>query len=262
MNLSRAREKEIRAIFSRQGRRKSGKVLIEGVRAIDAALKAGVAPEYFVVSPEYLTETGQYFRKTISDLPTPLYESEPKRFDRLSDTVHSQGLLAVVGEDFLYRSVKAVGEARFVVYLDGIADPGNLGTIIRTAAAFAVDLLALSPECADIGNPKVLRASAGFVFSLPIRKIEDPEAFFLELEANKIEVYGCAADSDNYLDFLTAGEKVCLAIGSEARGLSESARKRCKALLAIKMASSVESLNVAAAAAIAINSIARKLEVV
>ena len=78
------------------------------------------------------------------------------------------------------------------LYLDGINDPGNLGTIIRTAAAFAVDFVAASPTSVDFYNPKTIRASAGLVFKLPLERIEAPTDFFDRLSANDINLLGSA----------------------------------------------------------------------
>ena len=262
MQLSQARQKEIKAVLTRHGRRKSNKIVVEGIRAIETMLAAGITPEYVAVSREHLTHAGERFFGSLNLGGAPVYECAAKDFDKLSDTVRSQGILAVVKwHGCIDRLEKIVGAARFIVYLDGVSDPGNVGTIIRTAAAFDVDLVALSADAADVGNPKVVRASAGLIFSLPIEKIVDSEAFFALLQSNSIEVLGAAADASTDIEEIKSFSKVCLAIGSEARGLSDSVRDQCHKLVAVRTSARVESLNAAAAAAIAINTVARKLEV-
>ncbi len=262
MQLSQARQKEIKAVLTRHGRRKSNRIVVEGIRAIETMLAAGVSPDYVVVSREHLTHAGERFFSSLDFGAAPVYDCPAKDFDEISDTVRSQGILAVVQwHGWADRLEKIVGAARFILYLDGVSDPGNVGTIIRTAAAFNVDLVALSPDAAEIGNPKVVRASAGLIFSLPIEKVADSEAFFSLLQSNSIEALGAVADAPTDIEDIESFSKVCLAIGSEARGLSDEVRSRCRKLVAVRTSARVESLNAAAAAAIAINTVARKLRV-
>lgn len=219
-------------------------------------------PEYLVISRKYFTASGEKFLSDIVPPDLPVYECDAKRFSRLTDTVHSQGFLAVVKGDVFSRNDKIPESARLIVYLDGINDPGNLGTIIRTSAALGVDLLAISSNTVDFSNPKTIRASAGLIFRVPLKKVEFPETFFDELESNKIELWGSDADADIDLTTIAFGGKVCLAIGAEATGLSSLTKKKCQKLFKIGTMPAVESLNAAVAAGIAIHHVAARMELV
>jgi RNA methyltransferase, TrmH family len=260
--LSLAKERELTAISARHGRRKTGKTIVEGVRAIGAMLDSGVIPDYVVVSPRNLTIEGEEFLRGLADRDLTIFECDTRRFAKLSDTVNSQGFLAAIKTDLRQADDRALTNARFVLYLDGISDPGNVGTILRTAAAFAVDLVTASSTTVDFYNPKVIRASAGMVFRLRLLPVSDPKRFFDRLSANDIELLGSAPEATTTLETTTLAGKVCLAIGSEATGLSPIARQASQRLFRIRTVDGVESLNAAAAAAIAIHQIATKLELV
>lgn len=225
-------------------------------------LEQNILPEYIVVCRGCLTAEGERFLDEIQLHHLPFFECDAKRFAKLTDTVHSQGFLAVARDDFFESSDEIIGNARFLVYLDGISDPGNLGTIIRTAVAFGVDLLAVSPNSAEFANPKTIRASAGLIFRLPLKKVDTPETFFDQVKSNSIELIGSDAAAEQDLETLPLEGKVCLAIGSEARGLAELTRSRCDALFCVRTKANVESLNAATAAAIAIHNFAGRMKLV
>jgi TrmH family RNA methyltransferase len=260
--LSLAKERELTAISARHGRRKIGKTIVEGVRAIGAMLDSGVIPDYVVVSPSSLTTEGEEFLRGLANRDLTIFECDIKRFTMLSDTVNSQGFLAVIRTDLRQVDDRALANARFILYLDGVSDPGNVGTILRTAAAFAVDLVVASPTTVDFYNPKVIRASAGMVFRLKLLPVNDPKRFFDGLSANGIELIGSAPEATTTFETTVLAGKVCLAIGSEATGLSPITRQTSQRLFRIKTVDAVESLNAAAAAAIAIHQIATKLELI
>jgi RNA methyltransferase, TrmH family len=260
--LSLARERELVALATKHGRQKAGKTVVEGVRAISTMLEAGVTPEYIVVCRENLTADGRKFEQSLVENNLPVFDCDSKRFAKLSDTIHSQGLLSVVRPDSRQLDDNTLKTARFILYLDGISDPGNVGTIVRTAAAFAVDLVAASPTSADFHNPKTIRASAGLVFRIPVLPVKDPQAFFERLFMAKIDIFGTAPEATSPMERTPLPQKLCLAIGSEATGLSPLTRQVCGGLFCIKTVKSVESLNAAAAAAIVIHQIATRLELI
>ncbi len=132
------------------------------------------------------------------------------------------------------------------------ADPGNVGTIIRTCAAFGVSLVALSPGCADIGNPKVLRATAGAIFALPVATDISAETLAAYLRSNEVELVGADGEGSVEIGDVGPKSKLCIALGAEAVGLSREVQSICSSIVKIPIADGVESLNVASAAAIAI----------
>lgn len=162
----------------------------------------------------------------------------------ISDTKSPQGLFALVR-----RGERSSLSGRKIVMLDGVQDPGNVGTVLRTAEALGIDCAVLSEGCADIYSPKALRASMGSVFRLPC--ITGPlEENIKKLRADGFEVY-CSALDDTALrlgEFIFP-EKAAVVIGSEGSGVSRSVRAECGNTLYIPI-SGAESLNAAAAASI------------
>lgn len=184
------------------------------------------------------------------------------RFKEFSETEHSQGILAIADRRALPDGEAFWSRARLIVYLDRLSDPGNLGTILRTAAAFNVDIVALSPGSADLTNPKVLRSSAGAVFLQPTICSLSSETLIAQLKSNNIALYGSDANAAQTLEQLKPAARVCVAIGSEATGLSSSIREACDVLYALRISSRVESLNAAVASAISISRLAERLKTV
>lgn len=153
-------------------------------------------------------------------------------------------------------SNEIVGEK--IVLLDGIQDPGNLGTIIRSSLAFNVSCIVLSKSCVDLYNPKVLRATQGMVFHTPI-VIRDTLNVIEEMHEKDINVYGTSVVNGFIPKTLSEEEKsnFCLVMGNEGNGLSEDILKICDKNLYIPMNSKVESLNVGVACSILLYELGR-----
>ncbi|MBN2854550.1 RNA methyltransferase [Patescibacteria group bacterium] len=136
------------------------------------------------------------------------------------------------------------------VYLNGINDPGNLGTIMRSALAFGFKTLVLDETCADIYNPKVISAAKDSIFKLNF--IFDRNRAWLEREVvqNNLALYATDLKGEENLAKLKGGKNFCLALGSESRGLSEEILKLAAKKIKIEISSEIESLNVAVAAGI------------
>ena len=135
--------------------------------------------------------------------------------------------------------------------LDNVQDPGNLGTIIRSAAAFDVDTVVLSPDCVDVYNPKVVRSTQGMLFHINVI-ISELEDVINDLKKQEIPVYGTNVEYGDDVRFLKEKDKVkyALVMGNEGSGVRKSILQMCDKLLYIDMNKCVESLNVAVAASI------------
>ena len=158
-----------------------------------------------------------------------------------------QGVLSVCGlpEQLLPETLTG---KRYMV-LDGVQDPGNVGTILRTADAFGADGLILVNACADLYNPKTIRATMGAVFRCPVWTCAPQELRAL-LDRSGLPLYGAALRSDT-LDARTVDYSRCaIAIGSEGRGLSQEMLDLCDRTVLIPMRAHCESLNAAAAATV------------
>lgn len=136
-----------------------------------------------------------------------------------------------------------------LIVLEGIQDPGNLGTILRTADAFGMDRVILLPGCADPYNPKTVRATMGAVFRMPLSEMEYPELERVSVE-NGISLYAAALDADAEDVRTIRLQNGAAVVGSEGAGISPKARALCRGCVKIPMRSRCESLNAAVAAAV------------
>ena len=142
-------------------------------------------------------------------------------------------------------------DAKKILVLDGIQDPGNLGTIIRSSKAFDVDLIVLSEECVDLYNEKVIRSTQGMIFHIPVIRRNIVE-FLKEIKDSNIPIYGTKVEYGEDVRYLKEKDKASyvLVMGNEGSGLSLEVEKLCDSFLYIAMNDSVESLNVAVATSI------------
>ena len=140
-------------------------------------------------------------------------------------------------------------DASLVLALDGVRDPGNLGTLVRTAAAAAADAVALLPACVDPFNPSAVRASAGLVFAIPIVRVGDLAAVAASWFVERPQIAVADAESDQRWDAVDWTQPSIVVLGGEALGASEEVRTYADMRVTIPMAAGVESLNVAAAGA-------------
>jgi TrmH family RNA methyltransferase len=177
-------------------------------------------------------------------------EAPAREVERVSDTVHSQGIVAAAPwQDVAVDALEFGGRAR-VIALDSVSDPGNVGTIIRTAAWFGADAVILGRDCADLLNPKTVRATMGGLFHLPVvRDALLPEAV-TQLAANDFGIAVAAADGTADWREWADAERALLILGSEAHGVQPALIKAADKVCAIPLKGQGESLNVAVTAGI------------
>lgn len=230
-----------RLISQTKARRKEALFIAEGPRLIEDSLRSWFPIEFIFVRKNASPRS----RQLISSLDPKilLFEVEDRLFDSLSDTESSQGVLAVLR----LTDLPAPDKSDFVLVADGIRDPGNLGTIIRTAEAAGAQALLVPPGTVDPWSPKVVRSGMGSHFRLPLYEWNwELISTFLQ----GFTSYGAAMDGE-----LTCWEAdfrapTALLIGSEAFGLSQQARSVLNRAVRIPMAGQTESLNAAISAAI------------
>ncbi|MDZ4182661.1 MAG: RNA methyltransferase [Candidatus Cloacimonadaceae bacterium] len=234
IELSKARLKELAKLKQKKYREVEQRVVVEGKRTIMQLLDMGVKPLEIYIAEG--TET------PVTDPNVPVYILNQHDLTRLCDTIHPQTIAA------LY-DIPQGGSFDFHVafYLDGINDPGNLGTIFRVASAFGIDGIMLSPDCCEAMSPKTIRASLGAVFQVPWAIVSHHE-----LRSNSAGlVYADMHGKTAMQDFRVPQEgALILAIGSEAQGLSQEIKALAIHSLRIGMKSGMESLNAAVAAGI------------
>jgi len=240
------RIKLVRALQSRaRERRREGKIVLEGVRLIADALACGLIPEFvlYTVDENTLARPAYRLFRQLAELDIPLLSVSEAIMRQASDTETPPGLLAVVPLPQI-----AVPEAvSLALALDGMSNPGNLGSTLRTAAAAGVDVVILTPNTVDPYNPKVLRGGMGAQFRLPILELEWAE---IALRFGQLHAYLAAADGAlpyYAVDWLRPSLVI---IGGEAHGPTAPARAVAGTTIAIPMAGQTESLNAAVAAGV------------
>lgn len=235
-------------------RASEGVFVIEGVRLVEDALQAGWQPALVLYTPD-LSSRGQAVLQRIS--PSSVEQVSPAVMNSVSDTQSPQGILAVIRQ----KSLPLPPSLDFVLLLDALRDPGNLGTILRTAAAAGVQGVILAPGCADPFAPKVLRAAMGAHFRLPIVALEWEDirsCFRSGIIQPGMRIYLSDAQGDipyTQADFCLP---TALIIGGEAEGAGMDASHLAEQRIFIPMAAGVESLNAAIAAAILMFEVVRQ----
>ena len=232
-SLNNDKIKEYIKLRERKNRKKNEEFLIEGRHLVLEACKKGIIKEIILV------ENASF----ITDIPTIYVSSDV--MNKLSDMESPSDIMALCSmlDNDMY------GE-RFVL-LDDIQDPGNLGTIIRSAMAFNVDTIVLSPNTVDLYNSKVIRATQGMMFHINI-VIKDLKEVIDDLKKRNIPVYGTRVDGGMDVKNLSYRDhnKYALVMGNEGNGVSSEILNICDEYLYIKMNEKVESLNVGVATGI------------
>jgi len=259
--------KEIRVLKNKSGREEKGLFFIEGARFVEEAVSEAVNAgngsgigllkkaediKYIVVSDSFLDDpdSGELMEACARNR-LKVYNVTDSLFKSISDTQNPQGVLAVitVNRDSLAEAGQRSG---ILVILDNIRDPGNMGTIIRTADAAGCAGVIVTPGCVDLFNPKVLRSTMGSVFHIPVLHCENmKEAIaFCRQWGYKL----CASHLDGSVSLFDAdlSGNVAFVIGSEADGIGEDAVLGADMLVRIPMTGRAESLNAAVAAGIMI----------
>jgi TrmH family RNA methyltransferase len=244
--------KLVRALQGRsKERREEGAFLVEGVRLVEEALSADW-PIRYVLYSDGLSERGQELVKKLESAGLEVEEAAGDLLQAASGTETSQGILAVLE----LAALPLPDFPNFVLIPDQVRDPGNLGTLIRTAAAAGVQAVLLPPETADAFAPKVVRAGMGAHFWLPIHTMEWDEIERFCKEANlQMFLADMFGPSCWETDFRIP---LALIVGGEAEGASEQARTSANTIVSIPMPGNTESLNAGMAGAVLMFEVVRQ----
>ncbi|MFN8472388.1 MAG: RNA methyltransferase [Anaerolineae bacterium] len=243
------RVRAVRALLDRRrAREEERRFVAEGVRLIEAALDAGVRPAAAFYAAELVqSERGRALVARLRAL-TETVEVSAGVMDEMSDTETPQGVVAVLPFlDSASLRRNADGNAPLVLVVDGVRDPGNLGTLLRSAAAVGVSEVLLAPDTVDLYNPKAVRAGMGAHFVVPAEALPWAE---LTARLAGLVVRVAAAEARQAYDAVDWTVGSALIIGGEAEGASAEARRIAQEHVVIPMRSGVESLNAAMAATV------------
>ncbi len=237
--------KHIRRLHERQERDRHGEFLAEGLRVCRELLRSRAYRALFVVLREDASAEAWQLAREFARSGTPIYRATERQFARLAHAETPQDILAVVS----YPIEEPAWEERMLL-LDAVADPGNVGTLIRTALWFGWRGILVLPGGVDVYNPKVVRASAGALFHVALHRADTPDEALQELERHGYVLLGAQAGTGIPLERVRLPRRAVIAVGNEAHGLSEMVRRRCRVLFHVPGSGEMESLNVAIATAI------------
>lgn len=245
------RVKDWAALKQKKFRDRTGLFLIEGVRSVEEALESD-APIVTVLVLDELFSTGRIDRiaNAADSRNTELIEVSRAVIEHVADTKTPQGVVAI-GRQFRHDTEGLVSKKETPLYLvvDNIQDPGNLGTMIRVADAVAATAVFVGTGSVDLYNPKVVRATMGSLFHLPVIEVDLPRLFPL-FAKHRISVIGTSTDAeqDFYTFDFTAG--TAIVVGSEAHGISGEIRQCIERWVSVPMPGKADSLNAAIASGV------------
>jgi len=257
--LSKEKLKELAKLKTKKGRTQAGKFLIEGVRLCEESLNSSWVIESFLLTSafEEKIKDKELWRK-LQRSNAKLIEAKARDLEKLADTVTPSGIMGIVKfrknpEKELWKE-----DSKLILALDGIRDPGNVGTLIRTADAFGADEVLLSNDTVELLNPKVVRSSMGSVFHLPIFDEMDLEKTLPELKKRDFKILGTDVLEGQSLDRVDFSGKICVLIGNEAEGLNKKLLPLVDNMVHIPIWGKAESLNAAVAGGIILYETTRK----
>lgn len=225
-------------VASRAQRKKENLFVCEGFVLLEEALRSGLAIQQVFCLEDRLERLPQGLSCDVFAVPAGVLQ-------RISDVEQPQG---VVFTCTVPTGVAAVCGSRFLA-LDNLRDPGNLGTILRTAEAFGLDGVILLGDCVDLWSPKTLRAAMGSAFRVPVYRMESAAALQAQLAPLDVPMYAAALHRDSRSITQVSLQRACVVIGNEAHGVSDETLAACDGSLIIPI-HTAESLNAAVAASV------------
>lgn len=255
-SLANEKVKYARSLRRRRQRTREGRLLVEGVRLLEEAMRAGCIPALLFFQPERAeAPRAQALLAQARAADVPCFAVGEAVLRSLSEMVTPQGIVAVVPQPQL----QPPAASSLVLVLDRLRDPGNLGTILRTAAAAGVDEVLLGPGTVDPYNSKVVRAAMGAHFRLPLAVSLGWPGIAERLSG--LSVWLADAQGEQAYDAVNWCRPAALIIGGEAAGSSDQAVALAHGQLRIPMRGDTESLNAAVAAAVFLFEAARQRRV-
>lgn len=236
-SLKNPKVQEWRSLKEKKAREEQKAFLVEGVRMVREALSSSFDIKVLILREDYHPEF---------DLPpdVPVYVLPAHVFQSVTDTKTPQGIAAVLS----LKTQEASGPR--LLALDGVQDPGNVGTIIRTADAAGFDGVILSSDCADLYSPKVLRSTMGSIFRLGFSFPASLPDMLYSVKNEGYSIISSQLDGDPFYDRQNVSSRFVLIIGNEGNGISDPVKAVATHRLRLPMRGGAESLNAAVAAGI------------
>lgn len=258
-SLQNEQVKHVVALQKRKIRKDYGEFLIEGWRFVEEAIRRNAEIRQIYVCPEKKKEKENWssLQDILHERRVPIIEVDEKVLRKMSDTEEPQGIIAVVGAKNLTWSDLEIDSQTVLLIVDGIQDPGNLGTILRTALAAGINQVCLTTGTVDLYNPKVLRSTMGTVFGLKVLTDCSPQHVVDFARSKGIKIITGDIEGDSLYE-TKFSLPLALVVGNEGNGPSEIFRSPELTRVTLPMSNEVESLNVAIATGIILYEIARR----
>lgn len=239
--------KQVAALMqNRKDRVKNGAFVAEGARFCGEAVITGANIKHTLMTEDFYASHKDEAQRLESVCSDVRLISEAVA-DKLGATVNSQGVFCVCD---IPKSENTLNGSKYIC-LEEVRDPGNIGTIIRSAEAFGMDGVILIGNCADVYSPKVLRSTMGTIFRLPIISFDCVQSAFDAFKKGNFMTFGAVLERNSKkLSEISFDENTICLIGNEANGLTKEAQNSCDDFLFIEMSGGAESLNAAVAASV------------
>ncbi len=253
MTLTKAQIKSIANLGLKKFRNIENKFLIEGERAVRDGLNSGYNYELILVTKEYLDKNPNYLKenKKVEILNN-------NDFQKISGTVNPQGIAAVFLKPVQNENWMNEIKTDLVVCLDCVTDPGNVGTIIRNCDWFGIREIILGNSCADLFNPKTIRASMGAIFNTNVFKSNNLSEDLKNLKTKSYKIISATLEGKNIFDYKQR-EKLIVILGNEANGISNEILNISDEFVTIPKKGAAESLNVANASAVILAELTKEM---
>ena len=254
--LSKNAVKYYTTLLNKKYRDRERKFIVEGKRLVEEAVKSNFKCEIILMTEKFL-ESEETFVEELSN-GNRVDTVKEVDINRISDTQNPQGILAVLEKgkiNFIFEP-----NTKLILAMENISDPGNVGTIFRNADWFGISQVLLSEECAEVFNPKVLRASMGSIFHV---EFNDNSDFYLELKRLKEDGYKIAVadmNGDNIYQFKKP-DNLVIVLCNETHGPSEKLLELADNKITIPKKGKAESLNVASASAVILNEFTKQIAI-
>jgi TrmH family RNA methyltransferase len=250
MNMTQSELKYLCSLQQKKHRDAERKFLLEGRRPLYEALHSDFHIELIALTKEALQEQEYQSLLTLAkERRIPIKDLKEVQLKKISDTVHSQGVVALIHQKKEVPDIDNLRNVSIVVACDRISDPGNLGTILRTCDWFGVDAVLLNENCVSLYNEKVIRSTAGSIFHLKVFENVNFGTALPTFKSAGFKVIATALDGKSILT-TTLPEKIVLLLGSEAHGLDPELLRQADEVLSIPSFGKAESLNVGIACGI------------
>ena len=242
------RIKEVTSLKRKKGRDSTGCYLIEGVRLLESALQSGVVISEVLVTESALNDSR--LKNALRKSEVRLKQVSDRAMGKMSDTTTPSGVLAVL--PFPEPTTECIACFSKTLVLDGVSDPGNVGTLIRTAAWFGVNAIVAGPGTADFFAPKIVRSTMGGMWSMVLEKVSHLPGFIATNVRAGVDVRVATMNGSPIQDWSPSSLSM-IVIGSEAHGVSQEVQNAASGAVSIAGSTTnetVESLNAAIAGGI------------